>query len=107
MFDDNIVFAMMADTANGWSKSIDLNIRMAYTLPYASYQESRQNWRPLFFAKFFQIVEGAASPEEAFERLVAPNVFLNWTANRWDSRPSLSHETDYNIQWSSSTSPPS
>jgi hypothetical protein len=106
MFDDNIAFAMMADRVNTWSNNIPLSVRMAYTLPYASYQESRQNWRPLFFAKFFQIVQGAASPEDAFERLISPNVFLNWTANGWDSRPSLSKETNYNIQWSSSTSPP-
>lgn len=106
MFDDNIAFALMADKANTWSRDIDLNIRLSYTLPYATYQESRQNWRPLFFAKFFQLVEGAKTPEEAFERLVAPNVFLNWTANAWKSRPQLTRETDYNIQWSSSTSPP-
>jgi len=106
MFDDNIAFAMMADASNTWSQDIPLNIRLSYILPYATYQESRQNWRPLFFAKFYQLIEGATSAEEAFEMLVAPNLFLNWTAHVWDSRPTTIHETDYNIQWSSSTSPP-
>ena len=106
MFDDNIAFAMMADVSNTWSQDIPLNIRLAYILPYATYQESRQNWRPLFFAKFYQLIEGSTSAEEAFEMLVAPNLFLNWTAHVWDSRPTTAHETDYNIQWSSSTSPP-
>ena len=106
MFDDNIAFAMMADASNTWSQDIPLPIRLSYVLPYATYQESRQNWRPLFFAKFFQLVQGATSAEEAFEMLVAPNLFLNWTAHVWDSRPTTPHETDYNIQWSSSTSPP-
>ena len=27
--------------------------KLAYVLPYAAYHEARQNWRPLFFAKFF------------------------------------------------------
>ena len=81
MFDDNIAFAMMADTSNTWSQDIPLNIRLSYILPYATYQESRQNWRPLFFAKFYQLIEGATSAEEAFEMLVAPNLFLNWTAH--------------------------
>ena len=106
MFDDNIAFALMADASNTWSNDIPLNIRLSYILPYATYQESRQNWRPLFFAKFYQLIEGATSAEEAFEMLVAPNLFLNWTAHVWDSRPTTIHETDYNIQWSSSTSPP-
>jgi len=75
MFDDNIAFAMMADTSNTWSQDIPLNIRLSYILPYATYQESRQNWRPLFFAKFYQLIEGATSAEEAFEMLVAPNLF--------------------------------
>ena len=32
------------------------------------------NWRPLFFAKFFQLVENASSTVEAMSYLVAPNV---------------------------------
>jgi hypothetical protein len=106
MFDDNIAFAMMADASNKWSNQINIQIRMSYVLPYATYQESRQNWRPLFFAKFYQLTEGSASAEDAFEKMVAPNLFLNWTNNNWDSRPTTTRESDYNIQWSSSTSPP-
>ncbi len=106
MFDDNIAFALMADRANRWSTSIPINVRLQYILPYASYHESRGNWRPLFFAKFFQLVSSSSSPLEAIENLLAPNAFLNWTSNNWKSRPILDQQTDYNLKWSSSTSPP-
>ena len=51
MFDDNIAFAMMADNATSFASSIPLGVRLAYTLPYSSFYEPRNNWRPLFFAK--------------------------------------------------------
>ena len=106
MFDDTLAFALMADHSNTWSTSIPLDVRLTYILPYSGYHESRQNWRPLFFAKFYSIVADAQSPAEAMRRLIAPNVFLNWTAHVWDSRPILPNQTDFNLQWSSSTSPP-
>jgi len=106
MFDDNIAFTLMADASNSWSSSVPLPVRLAYVLPYASYHESRQNWRPLFFAKFYQLVAGAVSPADAMARLVAPNLFLNWTAHKWEASPRVGGQTDYNIAWSSSTSPP-
>jgi hypothetical protein len=87
MFDDNIAFALMADNASAYAAKLPLAVKLAYGLPYASYHESRTNWRPLFFAKFFQLVQGATSTQEAMARLVAPNVFTNWTANVWASHP--------------------
>eukprot|EP00750_Incisomonas_marina_P027163 INCI6147.7.p1 GENE.INCI6147.7~~INCI6147.7.p1 ORF type:complete len:364 (-),score=43.10 INCI6147.7:294-1385(-) len=107
MFDDNIAFALMADNASGYAADIPLAVKLSYGLPYASYHESRVNWRPLFFAKFFQLVTGTMSTQEAMSHLVAPNVFLNWTSNVWESHPAgLQGQTDYNLAWSSSTSPP-
>lgn len=79
MLEDNIAFALMADRATPWAVSLPLGLKLAYLLPYASYHESRQNWRPLFFAKFFPVVAGARSTTEALGRLVSPNRFLNWS----------------------------
>ena len=87
MFEDNIAFALMADNASTFSQPVPLAVKLSYGLPYASYHESRVNWRPLFFAKFFQLVVGTTSTQEAMAHLVAPNVFLNWTSNIWDSHP--------------------
>jgi hypothetical protein len=108
MFDDNIAFALMADNATSFSQKLPLPLKLSYGLPYASYHEARVNWRPLFFAKFFQLIAGAISTQEAISRLVAPNVFLNWSTNVWPSHPTapLDMQTDYNLAWSSSTSPP-
>jgi hypothetical protein len=87
MLDDTIAFALMADRAAPWSASIPMDAKLAYILPYAGYHESRQNWRPLFFAKFFQLVANATSVEEVVARLVAPNVFTQWAEHYWPSSP--------------------
>lgn len=106
MFDDQIAFALMANNASKFSSQIPLAIRMPYILPYAAYHEARVNWRPLFFAKFFALVENATSTVDAMSKLVAPNVFSDWTKNVWAAHPNVKHQTDYQIQWASSTSPP-
>ena len=79
MLDDNIAFAMMADNASTWASSLPLSMKMHYILPYASYHESRVNWRPLLFSKFFQVVadSGATSTKDVMQLLVDPNLFLN------------------------------
>jgi len=69
MFDDNIAFALMANKAcfplsddphlttpcvsqaAPYSSKVPLAIKLAYVLPYASFHEPRNNWRPLFFSK--------------------------------------------------------
>ena len=105
MFDDNIAFALMADNASAISDQLPLALRLSYGVPYASYHEARVNWRPLFFAKFFQLVAGSTSTREAMSHLVAPNVFLNWTSNLWASHPTGARENDIacldNVLWSS------
>jgi hypothetical protein len=83
MLEDVVAFALMADHAAAWSAGIPLGIRLAYILPYGSYHESRQNWRPLFFAKFFGLVANASSVEDAWGRLLAPNAFAEWTQHYW------------------------
>ena len=89
MFDDNIAFALMADRAARWSANLPLSKKLAFILPYATFHEvraiiiaplymenpccsccsssssrsrrqSRVNWRPLMFAKFFQCAAAAA-----------------------------------------------
>ena len=108
MLDDTIAFALVAERASPWARSIPLDIKFSYLLPYAGYHESRQNWRPLFFAKFFSIVANATTTEEAMGRLFAPNVFLNWAEHYWPSSPRQpqSGSGAYTLQWSSSTAPP-
>lgn len=106
MFDDQIAFALMANNASQFSSKIPLAIRKPYILPYAAYHEARVNWRPLFFAKYFSIVANATSTVDAISKLTAPNVFLDWTKHVWPAHPSAGHQTEYQLEWSSSTSPP-
>ena len=107
MLDDVIAFALMADHAAPWSARIPLAIRLAYILPYGSYHESRQNWRPLFFAKFFGLVANATSVEDAWGRLLAPNAFVEWSQHYWPaSSQQAGSGNAYTIKWSSSTAPP-
>ena len=53
MFDDNIVFALMAYNASSFMRKLPLALVHSYVLPYADFHEARVNWRPLLFAKFF------------------------------------------------------
>ena len=109
MLDDVVAFALMADRAAPWTSGIPLAVRLAYGLPYGGYHESRQNWRPLFFAKFFPLVANATSTEEALGRLVAPDEFLRWSKHYWPSSPKQrdpAAPNAYTIEWSSSTAPP-
>lgn len=87
MLDDQIAFALMADAAAPWAHALPLGLRLAYGLPYAGYHESRQNWRPLLYGKFFSIVADALSIEEALGRLLAPNLFTEWSEHYWPSSP--------------------
>jgi hypothetical protein len=103
MLEDNIAFALMADRATPWARSYPLGVKLGYLLPYASYHESRQNWRPLFFAKYFPVVAGATSATEALSRLIAPNRFLNWSGL---ALPGEAASAGYSLKWQSSTSPP-
>ena len=87
MLDDQLAFALMADAAAGWAGSLPLSAKLAYILPYATTHESRQNWRPLFFAKYVQIVRGATTVEQAMDRLLAdPNLF-QWSSHFWEDSP--------------------
>ena len=107
MLDDVLAFALMADAAAAFSPTIPLSMKLAYVLPYGAYHESRQNWRPLFFAKFFSLVQNATSVEEALGRLLHPNAFLEWSSHYWPSSPRQPGEDlQYKIKWSSSTAPP-
>jgi hypothetical protein len=128
MLDDQIAFALMADAAAPWTHTLPLGLRLAYGLPYAGYHESRQNWRPLLHAKFFSTVADALSIEEALGRLLAPNLFTEWSEHYWPSSPRQpgaagaqqpaaqaggAHAgagapvpSRYSLDWASSTAPP-
>jgi hypothetical protein len=107
MLDDNVAFWLMAENATRFGKSIPDKIKMAYTLPYATFHEARSNWRPLLFAKFFQLVVTATTTAEAIAMLAGPNHFTNWTGFVWDDKPAGGGPNPrYAVQWGSSTAPP-
>ena len=121
MLDDQLAFAVMADAAAGWAETVPLAAKLAYILPYATTHESRQNWRPLFFAKYVRLVQGAVTVEQAMDRLLAdPNLF-QWSAHSWEDSPvqpptavgavgaaaeGKTATRQWSVEWSSSTSPP-
>ena len=43
----------MADKAARFSENLPLSKKLNFILPYATFHESRVNWRPLMFSKFF------------------------------------------------------
>jgi hypothetical protein len=111
MFDDNIAFSLMALKSISWR--IPKEIQLSYILPYATIHESRVNWRPLLFAKFFHLVSTAKTTVQAMKLLASPpwgpttpNNYLNWTSNFWKDFPQPSGEMEYYLRWQSSTTPP-
>ena len=108
MLDDVVAFALMADRAANYAHTVPMALKFSYVLPFGSYHESRQNWRPLFFAKFFGLVQNATSVHEAIGRLIAPDVILDWNRHFWPSSPVQPPKdgSTYRIEWASSTSPP-
>lgn len=112
MLDDTIAFSLMAFKEAPWMHNLPKALLLEYVLPYSSYHEQRENWRPIFFAKFFQLVSTLTSTRDVMRALITPtwhpatpNTFLNWTAHSWDDYPGIK-ETTYFAQWSSSTNPP-
>ena len=93
MLDDSLVFSMMADKAAPWTGNIPLDLKHSYILPHADLMESVQNWRGLFFSKFFELVESSTSTTDAIGEFIFPNKFLEWNAN-------------YTLKWHTGTSPP-
>ena len=114
MFDDNIVFALMAYNASAFMRKLPLALVHSYVLPYADFHEARVNWRPLLFAKFFGAAgANAASTVDAIRALAGGpfphNLFTNWTSASalWPAapiRPGSGRE--FTLDWASSTSPP-
>ena len=118
MLDDQLAFAVMADAAAGWSRTLPLAAKLAYILPYATTHESRQNWRPLFFAKYVRLVQGATTVEQAMNRLLAAPNLLQWSSHVWEDSPvqpptaaaagvaAGAGARQWSVEWSSSTNPP-
>lgn len=134
MFDDNIAFALMANKAAKWSKNLPLSKKLTFILPYATFHESRVNWRPLMFSKFFGPASEAENTTAAFNIVLKhvqqwQNSSINSlppssassgghgsraqhsTANGPDGHLAADADADpaaaqYKLRWSSSTSPP-
>jgi len=88
-----------------------LEVKLAYILPYASFHESRQNWRPVMFSKFFSLVATMNSTASALRAIISPfwpkySSFTNWTAHQWPDYPTQLRDTNYYVHWRSSTGPP-
>lgn len=112
MFDDNILFTLMTEKASRFTSRIPLNLRLAYILPYASFHEPRNNWRGLFFAKYFNISSKATSTMEAMQTLL-PHTFQDWSGmqpvlstTQKGRAPASGKNPSWEIGWSSSTAPP-
>ncbi len=111
MLDDNIAFALMTFRAANWASNLPRSAKLGYILPYASFHEARSNWRPLFFAKYFQVVAKEKSTVDAMRRLSEPgwssksvNNFANYSRYSWPDNDVS--RLNYYMQWSSATSPP-
>lgn len=109
--DDTVAFALMADNSSAFSANLPTAIKFRYLLPYSSYHESRTNWRPIMFAKFKALVDGAKSTVEAMNHLITPAwspkqapAVANWSSFVWDSYPAQNMGPV--LQWASSTNPP-
>jgi hypothetical protein len=109
--DDTVAFTLMADNSSAFFANVPLQVKLRYLLPYASYHEARTNWRPMMFARFKGLVDGAQSTVEAMTRLITPGLtsktapaVANWTAHVWDTYPA--HPQGPVLQWASSTNPP-
>merc|ERR1719450_1875205 len=70
MLDDNVAFALMAWNCSSLSPRPPLEVALPYLLPYATFHESRSNWRPLFFAKYIASVAGVATAKGVVEALI-------------------------------------
>lgn len=88
MLDDTIAFALMAWNASMLTPRPPVRVALAYLLPYATYHESRANWRPLFFAKYFAVAQGQTSSKAVVSAMIQNNAqLMNWTAFRWPASP--------------------
>ena len=131
MLDDNIAFALMANNASKFSSKLPVALRLAYVLPYSSFHEPRNNWRPLFFSKFFSVSSEANSTVAAMQTL-NPGIFNNWSGHppmndlydddlgrmmrtlrggddvgvSTGDRSGSGKGNDWSLGWSSSTAPP-
>lgn len=84
MLDDNIAFALMAWNASSLQPRPPTQLAFAYLLPYSTYHESRSNWRPLFFAKYFRLAEKLSTSRQVVDALIGKGVqIMNWTAFSW------------------------
>ncbi|KAG2485274.1 hypothetical protein HYH03_015949 [Edaphochlamys debaryana] len=72
--------AVQARNDNDFALEVPTEIYEEYVLPYASLDEAREDWRPLFYEKFAPLVAGAATTLEAAREL---NNRI-WTLDGWN-----------------------
>mmetsp|Transcript_78762 Transcript_78762/g.228682 ORF Transcript_78762/g.228682 Transcript_78762/m.228682 type:complete len:320 (-) Transcript_78762:92-1051(-) len=91
MLDDNIAFALMAWNASRLHPRPPAPLALMYLLPYATYHEARANWRPLFFAKYFELASASTTSKAVLRALLGDgspgNGIMNWSAHAWPGSP--------------------
>jgi O-antigen ligase len=65
----NIRYAFKARSSLLFDRNIPEDVFLNYILPYAVLNERRDNWRPLFYDKFIEIIRMSPSFEEALMNL--------------------------------------
>lgn len=106
MLDDNVAFSLMAWNASMLDPKPPIEVVMSDLLPYATYHEARENWRPIFFAKYIALVGNLTTSRaivEEFERVH----FMNWTKFQWPSFHGDSKTNTYVLKpFASGSAPP-
>eukprot|EP00727_Mastigamoeba_balamuthi_P000388 m51a1_g10346 putative transglutaminase-like protein (999) ;mRNA; f:160519-166730 len=74
----SVLLALQARHETKWAAAVPLGDFLRWVLPYASLDEARDNWRPLFHEAIAPVVRDAASLLEAYK---AVNTFI-W--DHWD-----------------------
>lgn len=108
MLDDTIAFSLMAWNASQLFPKPPIKIALTYLLPYATLHESRANWRPIFFAKYFKFANGLRTSRDILAALIVSGVtIMNWTAHTWPGFSGLSPLNSYDLgPFAASSTPP-
>ena len=62
---DNIRLALKVRSETPWASSVPKELFLNDVLPYASANETRENWRPFFYETFLPLVKDCATAEDA------------------------------------------
>lgn len=74
---ENTELALAARSVSSWAQDVPWPVFLNYVLPYASVDEPRDNWRPLFFQRFLPLIQDAGSLSEA-ALILNENIWSIW-----------------------------